>query len=360
MNSRILFITCNINDSILSWQYADQNVFLPKYEPISGNLETHYIICEPYLNLNNELPNSNVIISIKPVIVGINQYSLSYSIGNINISNYNGNYTDLTFPGLLTGNIISNIRLLTTPTINESPSISDEFLLNQIIDNSEYPIFSATNKLSDIGNRLIINNPSIINQMKFVLQCENNQSNTVSWLGALSNWTISCLLKGTKVKTPFGYINIENLKVGDIVISHLEIPVKIIKKDSWKHVWSNNICKANRVYVIERNSGNTYLSGYHKYININKKKVTLINGKIKLNNNVHIRCDNKLYTPCNSDLRFATKEEICNEYGEYELFNIQIENYETNYLIVNNGTIVESWDGKYSEEKTKNINWLIK
>jgi hypothetical protein len=39
---------------------------------------------------------------------------------------------------------------------------------------------------------------------------------------------------------------------------------------------------------------------------------------------------------------------------------IIINNYENNYLIVDGGNIVEAWDGKYSEEKTTNINWLIK
>ena len=44
----------------------------------------------------------------------------------------------------------------------------------------------------------------------------------------------------------------------------------------------------------------------------------------------------------------------------YELHHIQVENHTENHLIVNNGVIVESWDGKYSVEKTKNINWFFK
>jgi hypothetical protein len=49
---------------------------------------------------------------------------------------------------------------------------------------------------------------------------------------------------------------------------------------------------------------------------------------------------------CDAGLRLAKKDEICNDDGSYELYNIQVENNEKNHLVLENDIIVESWDGK--------------
>jgi len=137
--------------------------------------------------------------------------------------------------------------------------------------------------------------------------------------------TPACLLKGTKVRTIQGFKNIENIKVGDFIISQLRVPVKVIKTHNWKIKWSNQMHKASKVYVLENYKSKTFLSSYHKYM-----------------------VDNEMVCACNSNLRLARKEEICDKNNEYELFHIQVDDHEKHHLLVNGDNIVESWDGKFS------------
>jgi len=137
----------------------------------------------------------------------------------------------------------------------------------------------------------------------------------------------SCLLKGTKIRTKIISLNchkkIEDIKVGDDIISHLKVPVKVIKTNNWKLKWSENITKENKVYVLENNNTKTFLSAYHRFMQ-----------------------NNKMIYACNANLRLARKEEICDENDEYELFHIQVEDHTKHNLLVNNDNIVESWDGQ--------------
>jgi hypothetical protein len=87
--------------------------------------------------------------------------------------------------------------ITTTFDIGQTPNSKEAVIVkwgNDILDSKKYQIF----KQSLIGD--IINNPSIINNYSCTLNCESNQTTTISWLGTLADWTISCLLKGTKVK----------------------------------------------------------------------------------------------------------------------------------------------------------------
>jgi len=133
---------------------------------------------------------------------------------------------------------------------------------------------------------------------------------------------LSCLLKGTKVRTIEGYKNIENIKVGDYVISDKRVPKKVIKIHNWNIKWKKNILERNRIYIIENYKTKTYLSAYHKFMK-----------------------DNKMVAACNGKLRVARKEEICDKNDEYKLYHIQIEDHKDHHLLVNGDNIVESWDG---------------
>jgi len=163
----------------------------------------------------------------------------------------------------------------------------------------------------------------------------NISNGSVHWIGATS-WQVSCLLKGTKIRTPRGYKNIETLKVGDIVLSHNKKKVKIIKVHKWDIDWNDNMNSASRVYVLENNKNKSYLSAYHKFMN--KEYINSTN-KIKI-------VKNNMVEACNGNLRLARKDEICDRNDMYQLYNIQLENHEVNHLIINDGMIVESWDGK--------------
>jgi hypothetical protein len=169
------------------------------------------------------------------------------------------------------------------------------------------------------------------------------------WTNTSDQWDVACLLRGTKVKTPNGYRNIETLKVGDYVVSHRGNTVKIIKAHSWNVNWNDKISEESQVYVIENNKNKTYISAYHKLKNTkidSSKKIKFIN--------------NEMVQACDIGLKHATKEEICDENGIYQLYNIQVENHERNHLIVNGGTIVESWDGKlFIKDNNINNNWLF-
>ena len=144
---------------------------------------------------------------------------------------------------------------------------SSKIYANNII--SDFNIYIGNTMISDHGNL-------------------DHIDTTQLWNGTLSDWTVSCLLKGTKVKVSNGYKNIEDLNEGDYVISHLGNKVKIIKKDSWKIHWTDNIDKSNKVYALKRFGKKTYLSTYHKIMTLKKTMVE-----------AHL-----------SNLPLATKEEI--------------------------------------------------
>jgi hypothetical protein len=62
---------------------------------------------------------------------------------------------------------------------------------------------------------------------------------------ALSAYTGTCFIKGTKISTPKGYIAIEKLKVGDTIIAHDKTLVKVEANSS--HIVDKVICLNNQV-----------------------------------------------------------------------------------------------------------------
>ena len=198
-------------------------------------------------------------------------------------------------------------------------------------------IISGKNKMSD--DPIFVKPGNVLLDISWTLYVSDGDLATdetvphVSVLSGTHSYVgLSCLLKGTKVRAINGFKKIEELKVGDYVISHLRKPVRVIKTDSWTVKWKQEISKGNRVYVLENSKTKTFISSYHKFMR-----------------------NDKLVAACDANLRLARKEEICNEKDEYELFHIQIEDHEINHLLVNGDNIVESWDGKFSDEKFNRI-----
>jgi hypothetical protein len=137
-----------------------------------------------------------------------------------------------------------------------------------------------------------------------------------------------CLLMGTKVNTPNGWVSIENIAVGDSVYNHLMKPVKIVKTHRWNIDWGSKIF-GETVYKIPSGTfGATqdiYISAYHK---------VLIN-------------DEEMIEAFQIGLRRALKSEIAPN-GVYTLCHIQMEDHYINNFIIEGACIVESWDGRLS------------
>jgi len=133
-----------------------------------------------------------------------------------------------------------------------------------------------------------------------------------------------CLLKGTRVKTPRGYVEIEKIKVGDSIISNLNLSVKVIEVGKW-------ICSkksedlVSKMYKIPAGKlgakEDVYLSYYHRI---------LINDRLDL--------------PVNMGLEEVDRNKIVEEdVNRYTVYNLRVEKGENNLLVVNGGCIVESW-----------------
>ncbi len=131
------------------------------------------------------------------------------------------------------------------------------------------------------------------------------------------NNDLPCLTIDTKVLTPNGYILIQELKQDDLILTHDNRIVPIIKIFS-------TIVKGNRrnyPYIIPKNSiGRNYPIE-----------------DIKISGNHLIKYRNRWIRP-NRHPKF--KQDICNKIIHY--FHIELPNYETDNLVINNGTVVES------------------
>ena len=135
---------------------------------------------------------------------------------------------------------------------------------------------------------------------------------------------VICLLKGTNVLTPSGYIAIEKLSTGDMILNHDNKPLPVLKTSHRKITWAENLSDDKRMFKIDGPEP-IYLTGYHK--------VRLEDGTFQEAHNCY--------------LPFAKKEEYLDENGDFEIYHLNVEDWSNNHLVVNGGKVVESWSGKY-------------
>jgi len=139
------------------------------------------------------------------------------------------------------------------------------------------------------------------------------------------NIETACLLEGTLVKTPIGYVPIEILRVGDFITSHNKTQHKVIKTHKWTCNIENKSDITNRMYKIpagkQNNNRDLYLSFFHR---------------------VYSASDGWLRKPISLGYKEAADNEISKN-GKYNIYHIRIENGERNHLVVNGGCFVESW-----------------
>ena len=138
----------------------------------------------------------------------------------------------------------------------------------------------------------------------------------------------SCLLSGTLVKTIGGWLPIQTLQVNDTVINQNGIPVKVVKILRMAEKYERRPKIKNKImYKIDINCYGAlkpvYISRHHKILSES--------GFIKAHE---------------ANLKLAHKSEFTNKAGMYFLYNLQLEDHTNNHLVINGGTIVESWDGK--------------
>ena len=131
-----------------------------------------------------------------------------------------------------------------------------------------------------------------------------------------------CLLEGTLVQTPTGYVPIETLHVDDEILSHTNTIRKITKIHRGRCFYKNR----NLEDILYRIPAGTlgakhdvYLSHYHKILH-----------------------DGKILYPVTLGFQEATYDEITKD-GFYNIYNLAVERGLYSYLVVNGGCIVESW-----------------
>jgi sortase (surface protein transpeptidase) len=259
-----------------------------------GSLSSNTSNLIPNILSNGHCVSSNINLTITPIINN-NNLSFKYTIPTIALNNIIGtlnnndiqditNFTgDLILTSYTEYNIVNATYGIGIPC---GGNITEHITLTKNGNNyTASNVYSIEHSLipypiiANIANILQIPDLNLNFDYSVVVTLNNSTitygSNTTPiWSGSINDWSISCLLKGTKIKTPYGFKNIENLKVGDTIISHRGNEVKIIKTNNWYIKWSNNLDPESRVYVLEKNGKKVYLSEYHKYMISNGEKIS--------------------------------------------------------------------------------------
>lgn len=201
-------------------------------------------------------------------------------------------------------------------------------------NNGTYTLYntvpSSTNPVSLTGSIILdtYNNSSLSSVNNFTFSnWKINYNDTIFTQGVQTfkvvsqqSTTLNCLLKGTKILTPNGYILIEKLKIGQYIMTHTFKLVKI------KNIFNSVVFPQENFlpYIIPKGKMNAfedlYISPYHSI---------LVGNKFYLAKNLHFeiyKTTNLLY-----------------------YYHIETEDYFTDTLIAN-GVIVETFNPNNKEE----------
>lgn len=137
--------------------------------------------------------------------------------------------------------------------------------------------------------------------------------NSTSGLNFLAPSDISCLLIGTNILTPNGYVKIEELKIGDEVLTHKGIVKKI---------------KNIKLFPV--------IGNYDSYPRIIRKGTFNAIEDLYLSSGHAILIDNVFDYPFNLNL------EICEKYSILNYYCLAMDDY-LNDTLVANGVVVETW-----------------
>ena len=143
--------------------------------------------------------------------------------------------------------------------------------------------------------------------------------NTIQWTASVNsennNWSLTtpgaCLLKGTLIHTPSGYVHIEHINKGDEVITADNRIVKVI---STYYSIMNSDCE---LYVIKQNSVD---------INIPSQDLYLSSGHL-------VKIHDKYMHPLHFKSSLIEK---CEGMRELSFYHLELENFKTDFLRANN------------------------
>jgi hypothetical protein len=122
--------------------------------------------------------------------------------------------------------------------------------------------------------------------------------------------------------TPSGYKNIESLALNDIISNHYNEPIKIRKISKTVVKWTENPTLDKKVFKTPGYQP-TYLTGWHRIR----------------------RQDGSFLQAYDCGFPVAKKEEICEPGDTFTIYHLNVDDWKNNHLVVNGGTVVESWSG---------------
>ena len=171
-----------------------------------------------------------------------------------------------------------------------------------------------------------------LNQIVILVSSEDNLTQKTYFLTVYVE--ASCLLEGTLVRTPNGYVPIETIQVGDCIRT-LRYDIKVTKTGKWevdmnKEEDRNDLSK--KMYKIPAgsfdNTSNVFISHYHR---------------ILIEDLTHPTNTKGFQTPEKIGLPLANLNEFAPN-GKFNLYHLEVEYGQ--YFMVNGGCIVEAWQPK--------------
>ncbi len=194
---------------------------------------------------------------------------------------------------------------------------------NYLITLQFYAYHFPTSANTLIGDMTISINQSILNSWlsSFVAAPITNTYDSTNATFDFTSPTdgINCVAKGTKILTPEGEKLIENIKIGDSILTKDNRIINV------RQVYYRKIISLNELYLIKKNSIGENIPNDDLYISKGHA----------------IKINNKLYHPLHNKLKFAQK---INNLSYIEFYHLQLENWITDFLVANN-LEVESYGG---------------
>jgi len=293
-------------------------------------------------------------------------YDSSFNIGKTqqigigsspeNIADPSGNITSNSYNSYVSQNIsFEHLRLWSTDLSNNSTTTGTYAMFNSDLSFSLYDINRSNNPYVPINSsnlqfQLLIpstSNPALgdlsnnaitpITTVSTTYQAQNatsglphfyiNANDDVNTGGIIiSTSNITCLLRGTRILTPDGYRLIEDLKIGDTVLTH-DMRSVIIKDIKITSVYGN---EKTYPHIIRKNTHGAFNDLY-----------------LSLGHAVLI--DDTFIHAYKLDLPMKKRNEL------YEYYSIRLENYLTDTLVAN-GVPVETWAGwEHGQEYPKEL-----
>jgi hypothetical protein len=193
-------------------------------------------------------------------------------------------------------------------------SSSSFYNILQISDGNESSYDTIT--INNISGVISTINSTISETYTIIIRNIGSYNITQFNLTVLSDGPIPCLTEDTNVLTPYGYINITKLKKGNLIITDDNRNVQIL--NIYINIMKGNI--DTYPCIIPKNSiGNNYPQE-----------------DFKISQNHLIKYNNKWILP-----KLFFKTDVEQKIIKY--YHIELENYLTDNLVINNGVVVESY-----------------